>query len=65
MAKKVKFEELTKYEQARIVGARALQLSMDAPPLVDVPKNMIDSVKLARMEFAKNVIPLQVLKVAA
>ena len=65
MAKKVKFEELTKYEQARIVGARALQLSMDAPPLVDVPKNMIDSVKLARMEFAKNVIPLMVLKTAA
>ena len=64
MAKKVKFEELTKYEQARIVGARALQLSMDAPPLVDVPKNMIDSVKLARLEFAKNVIPLQVLRAA-
>ncbi|MBI2445413.1 DNA-directed RNA polymerase subunit K [Candidatus Micrarchaeota archaeon] len=61
MAKKVKFEELTKYEQARIVGARALQLSMDAPPLVEVPKKMIDSVKLARLEFAKKVVPLQVL----
>ncbi len=62
MAKKVKFEELTKYEQARIVGARALQLSMDAPPLVEVPKKMIDSVKLARMEFAKKVVPLQVMR---
>ncbi len=62
MAKKVKFEDLTKYEQARIVGARALQLSMDAPPLVEVPKNMIDSVKLARMEFFKKVVPLQVLR---
>ncbi len=61
MAKKV--EELTKYEKARLVGARALQLSMDAPPLLEVPGDMIDPVKLAVLEFEKNVIPLQVMKV--
>ncbi|HLD76000.1 MAG TPA: DNA-directed RNA polymerase subunit K [Candidatus Norongarragalinales archaeon] len=62
MAKKLKSQELTKYEKARLVGARSLQLSMDAPPLCDVPKNMIDPVKLATLEFEKNVIPLQVFR---
>ncbi len=62
MARKVKFEELTKYEAARIMGARALQLSMDAPPLIAVPQGVIDAVRLARVEFEKKVIPLQVLR---
>lgn len=62
MAKKVKFEELTKYEKARIMGARALQLSMDAPPLMDVPAGIIDAVRLARAEFEKKLVPLQVLR---
>lgn len=62
MAKKVKFEELTKYERARIMGARALQLSMDAPPLMAVPEGIIDAVRLARAEFEKKLIPLQVLR---
>lgn len=62
MAKKLKPQDLTKYERARVVGARALQLSMDAPPLVEVPSGMIDSVKLAELEFLKGVVPLQVLR---
>ncbi|NUN11036.1 DNA-directed RNA polymerase subunit K [Candidatus Micrarchaeota archaeon] len=51
---------LTKYEQARIVGARALQLAMGAPPLVKVPVGMINAVYLAQLEFEKKVIPLVV-----
>lgn len=27
---------LTKYEKARVLGTRALQLSMNAPPMVEV-----------------------------
>ncbi|MFH1780081.1 MAG: DNA-directed RNA polymerase subunit K [Candidatus Micrarchaeota archaeon] len=59
MAKKI---VLTKYEKARIVGARALQLSMGAPPLVKVPEGVISAVLLANLEFEKNVIPLQVVR---
>lgn len=59
---KVKFEDLTKYEKARIVGARSLQLAMDAPPLIEVPENVIDAVKLAYLEFEKKVVPLQVIR---
>lgn len=54
-------EELTKYERARIIGARALQIEMGAPPLIDVTgfKNSID---IAKSELLKDVIPLTVLR---
>ena len=38
---------LTRYEKARIVGARALQISFGAPILVEKPKNLIDPIKIA------------------
>lgn len=52
--------ELTVYERARLVGARALQLSMGAPPLVKVANDIISAVRLAFIEFEKGVIPLKV-----
>ena len=62
----------TKYEQARIVGARALQLAMGAPPLVDLEKlrkdtgkNYFSPVDLATMEFVKADIPMHVLRKSA
>ena len=59
---KIKKENLTKYEKARLIGARALQLAMGAPPLIEVPKNVINAVVLAKFEFDKSVIPLQVIR---
>jgi hypothetical protein len=41
MAKEV--QEFTKYERARIIGARALQLAMDAPLLLKVPEKDIET----------------------
>ena len=61
MAKEKKEEpRMTVYEKARLIGARALQLSMGAPPLVKVPEGLISAVKLAFIEFEKNVVPLKV-----
>ncbi|MFH1056750.1 MAG: DNA-directed RNA polymerase subunit K [Candidatus Micrarchaeota archaeon] len=57
----MKTQELTKYERARIVGARALQLAMGAPPLVKTA-DTISPVKLAEEELAKGVISLFVLR---
>ena len=54
--------KLTKYEIARLVGARAIQLSMGAPPLVKIGEYEINPVVLAEKEFEKNVIPLQVVR---
>lgn len=51
--------ELTKYELARIIGARALQLARGAPPLLK-PKKSIGFLALAEEELNKNIIPLVV-----
>ena len=54
--------EYTRFEKARIIGARALQITMGAPILVKVQKNMIDPIKIATAEFEKGVIPITVLR---
>lgn len=51
---------LTKYEKARIIGARALQLAMGAPFLIERPKKAFDTVKLAKVELEKGVLPLTI-----
>lgn len=52
----------TRFEKARIIGARALQISMGAPILINVPPNVIDPIEIATMEFEKGVIPITVKK---
>ncbi|CAC12285.1 probable DNA-directed RNA polymerase, chain K (rpok) [Thermoplasma acidophilum] len=52
----------TKFEKARIIGARALQIAMGAPVIIDVPKNIIDPVDIAMLEFENNVIPITIKK---
>lgn len=54
--------DLTKYEIARLIGARALQLSMGAPPLIKVNSDSASFVQVAEQELDKNVIPLNVLR---
>jgi len=58
-------EEYTKYEQARIVGARALQISMGAPFMVklsddDLKKMGYKPLEIAKLEFKQGLIPIQV-----
>jgi DNA-directed RNA polymerase subunit K len=51
----------TRFEKARIIGARALQLSMGAPSLLaEIPKAMIDPVEIAMLEFEEDAIPITV-----
>ena len=52
---------LTKFELARILGARSLQLSNGAPPLIEV-KNLVSPIDLAKLELESGVIPLAVLR---
>lgn len=55
--------ELTKYERARIIGARALQLYYGAPPLVKAQEGRgLDYIKLAEKELDEEIIPLVVLR---
>lgn len=54
-------EELTRFEKARIIGARALQLSMGAKPLIDV-EDVLDPIDIATLELKKGLIPLDIRK---
>ena len=52
--------EYTRFEKARIVGARALQLSMGAPPLIEVKPEVRNPVRIAMLEYESDAIPLTV-----
>ncbi len=52
----------TRFEKARIIGARALQISYGAPVLVDYPETLIDPIDIAMMEFDNDLIPITVKK---
>lgn len=51
---------LTRFEKARILGARALQLSLGAPPFIPIPKEVATSLDLAYTELEKRVIPITI-----
>jgi len=55
-------EEYTKFEKARIIGARALQLAYGAPPLIKVPEGITDPLDLAELEFEKGAIPITIIR---
>ncbi|CAD0106148.1 unnamed protein product [Aureobasidium uvarum] len=50
---------MTKYERARVLGTRALQISMNAPVLVDV-EGETDPLQIAIKELREKKIPLVV-----
>jgi len=58
-------KKYTKYENARIVGARALQISMGAPFFIELSNEELAKIKynpveIARMELKKDVLPISV-----
>ena len=60
MVNKLKY---TRFEKARIVGARALQISIGAPSLIKIPKNIISPIDIAMLEFKEDAIPITVKRV--
>ena len=52
--------EHSRFEKARVIGARALQISMGAPVDIIVPKGVIDPVIIAQMEYDQDVIPIDI-----
>ncbi|WP_202320344.1 DNA-directed RNA polymerase subunit K [Archaeoglobus neptunius] len=56
---KVKFPfKYTRFEKARIIGARALQIAMGAPVLIETDKT--EPLDIALEEFSRGVIPITV-----
>jgi DNA-directed RNA polymerase subunit K len=58
---RVSTEHITRFEKARILGARALQISLGAPILVDFSPSIIDPLTIAEMEMDACVIPITVI----
>ena len=54
---------LTRFEKARIMGARALQLSLGAPVFIEIPKNATTSLEIAMEELKQRVIPIVIKRV--
>ena len=57
--------EHTQYEKARIIGARALQISQGAEPLIKMTEEEMEGLKfnpieIAKREFEEGVIPIEV-----
>ena len=55
----------TKYEAARILGARALQISMNAPLLIKIEKEDLekinyDALKIAEVELTSDILPISI-----
>lgn len=53
--------EYTKYETARIIGARALQVAMGAPVLIKT--DLMDPIVIAKSEFQEEVLPITVRRI--
>ncbi len=57
--------KITKYEKARIIGARSLQIAMGAPLLLKLKKDQLEKInynpiELAKIEFEKKIIPITI-----
>ena len=61
MSNKIKITSkyLNKYERTRILGTRALQISLGSPPLVDI-KDVIDPYEIAILELESKVLPINI-----
>ncbi|NLD65121.1 MAG: DNA-directed RNA polymerase subunit K [Crenarchaeota archaeon] len=51
--------KITRFEKARIVGARALQISMGAPILVDAEENT-NPIDIAVSELEAKILPITI-----
>ncbi|MHC1564425.1 MAG: DNA-directed RNA polymerase subunit K [Candidatus Hecatellaceae archaeon] len=51
---------LTRFEKARIIGARALQISLGAPILIETPENVSNPIDIAKLELEKGFLPITI-----
>jgi len=52
--------KLTRFERARIIGARALQISLGAPLLIEAPPTMSDPIDIAIRELDGRALPMTI-----
>jgi DNA-directed RNA polymerases I, II, and III subunit RPABC2 len=52
--------QLTRFERARIIGARSLQLALGAPPFIRVSPSIHSPIDIAVAELAAKVLPINI-----
>ena len=52
--------KVTRFERARIVGARALQIAMGAPLLVESPNSRAGPIDIALLELESGILPITI-----
>lgn len=57
--------KFTKYEKARIIGARALQIAMGAPIILKINEDFLkkinyNPVEIAKLEFNNGILPITI-----
>jgi DNA-directed RNA polymerase subunit K len=50
----------TRYEKTRIIASRVLQIAQGSPVLVKIPKNIVDPIEIAKIEWEQNMIPIDI-----
>ena len=61
-------QKFTKFERARLIGSRALQISEGAPFLMKITKKELekigyDCIEIARKEFEAGVLPISIKRI--
>lgn len=51
-----------RFEKARLIGARALQIKMGAPVLIKLPVGIDSPIDIAKLEFEKEALPITVVR---
>jgi len=52
--------KVTRFEKARIVGARALQISMGAPILIEISEGISSPIDIALKELELGILPMTI-----
>jgi len=52
--------KLTRFEKARVVGARALQIALGAPVLVDIDPGSLSPIDIATQELDAGALPISI-----
>lgn len=52
--------KITRFEKARIVGARALQISMGAPILIEISEGFPSPIDIALKELYAGILPMTI-----
>jgi DNA-directed RNA polymerase subunit K len=60
-------DKFTKFELARVIGSRALQISQGAPPLIKLTPKILESIRynpieIAKLELKEGAIPITVVR---